>query len=112
VIVGTLRHPASYQEPTDAVDTLGQEAPASWAEVYPVRCGVRSPNGREAMIASTMRSTADHVVTHRFCGSVPNPRGRYVLEDGRVFEVVSSSDPDERRREVVSYCVEIRIPTV
>jgi head-tail adaptor len=104
---GKLRHVAAYQTPTPAPDQLGQEL-LTWTTVCSVRCEVRSPNGRESLQAQRFLRVADHVVTHRHAGFIPDPAGRYLLEDGRTLEIVSSGDPDNRGREVVSLCIQTR----
>ena len=108
---GSLRHTALYQEPTSTLDSLGQEPEPTWTTIRTLRCAVRTPNGRESLFAQQIQATADHVVTHRFAIALPSVLGRYVLEDGRVFQIVSSSDQDERRRTVVSLCIEVKQPS-
>lgn len=109
---GELRDGATYQEPVDGVDEFGDEKTVSWADVVALFVGVRPVDGREVFQAQGLRLEAlvTHAVTHRHPGFVPSPRGRYLLDDGRVFQIAWVADPDSRKAEVKAVCVETVLP--
>jgi head-tail adaptor len=108
---GLLRHRLSYQEPAKAPNGLGQRASVGYTVVSALLYGeVRSPNGREAIIAQAFKSTVSHVITIRKPPYPIRPKGRLVDLDGTngtaVYEVVAAADETGRRRELKVYAIE------
>jgi head-tail adaptor len=108
--VGSMRWSVQYQTQTQASDAYGQPVPATasagWSTVSTHMCEVRSPSGRELLNAGQLKAVVSHAVETRWPGAPFDPRGRLAV-DGRYFQVVSSYDPDGRRRRLVTFCTEL-----
>lgn len=111
VNAGSYRRRASYQTATTSLTSLGAKV-STWTTRQSLWVQVRSPSGRESLNNQVMTAMVSHYVEHRYCGFVPSPLGRYVLDDGRVFDIVSSTDPDDRRVIITSACNEQVAPAI
>ena len=109
--VGALRHRVTLQRPGDPVPdgdggytetwtTLGSRVPAS---VEPA-----TARSLERIAASTVTSTASHLVTLRYLRGVTT-KTRLVFHDGgtdRTMSVTGTHDTEERHRVLVLECLE------
>lgn len=119
MMAGALRHPLTYLEPTETVGDTGQVVPdwstpavslSLWGEV-------RTPTGREAFIAQTLRAVVTHVVIVRYHPSIAiRPVGRIVDSvpqlgsPGGIYSIVAAVDEDGRRRTLKLYAAEVVSP--
>lgn len=95
---GLLRNRVVYQTRTETPGPLGNPVPG-WSGTSGHWCRIRSPRGREVLVAQQYEATVTHVLTLRWPGYAFDPDGRFLLGP-RVFQVVSSLDVDERNRQV------------
>ena len=106
---GRKRAVLQYQLPTEMADELGQLVPA-WSTVATHRGEVRAPRGTEATVALQVQAFVTLIVETRFPGAPFEPTGRLVdVTDPthpQIYNIVSSSDPDGRRRRLVTYATE------
>lgn len=103
---GTLRHlvqvihPAigvakdAYNVPTDTMVGVGSE----W-------CAIEQIDGSESFKAQQMQAGVTTQVTMRYRDDI-SPRHRLLKQDGRYLEVVSTLDPEGRKRKLVLMCKE------
>ena len=96
---GTLRHRLTIQEPVLNTDADGgqhtdwQAVRTVWGRVEPLRMA-------ESIIAEQVTARASHRITLRYQATLL-PSVRLVMEDtGRVFEVVSIRNIEERNRQI------------
>ena len=107
---GRLRHVITIQQRTTAQDTSGALAPV-WADLGTLRAEVRSPAGLERLQPGMEQRVA--TVTHqvriraREVAVLPSMR---VLWNGRLFEIVAVTDPDNLGVQQVLDCFEIVEP--
>lgn len=101
---GLLRHRVTIQAPTTTVNERGAQTPG-WAEVATVWAEVRTPTGRERSGDERTVAVLSHVVTMRYR---PGLTAAHRLKWGdRVFSLLATPDPDNRRRMLVCQCQEI-----
>jgi SPP1 family predicted phage head-tail adaptor len=106
---GQLRHRVTLESPVASLDAYRQES-RSWATVGTYWAFVRSPEGREAVIARQLRADVTHVVTMRYLGSTTlNAECRLVFR-GRTLNILSVLNVDERRRTYELHCQEVTTP--
>lgn len=102
---GPLRRLLQYQTATEAADSLGQMVP-TWTTVMIVWGEIRKLTGTEATVALQVEAFVPQVVECRFPGFVFSPKGRLVditdANNPTVLNIVSSDDPDGRRRKLVT----------
>lgn len=109
---GNLGQRVTIQRRTLAQDTGGALAPA-WANVATIWAEVRSPAGIERFVQETEQrvATATHQVRIRAGAAgvaiVPSMR---LVWGGRVLEVLSVLDPDNRGAQQLLICLEIVEP--
>jgi head-tail adaptor len=108
-----LRQRVTFQQRTLAQDTGGALAPA-WSDVATVYAEVRSPAGIERFVQETEQrvATATHQIRFRTgaAGAAILPSMRVMWRGGRVLEIMSILDPDNRGIQTVAICVEIVEP--
>lgn len=112
---GKLTHRLVYEEPTETADSYGQLV-ATWSTVGSLWGEVRTPNGREALIAQTLRDHVSHVVTVRAQTYPIKPTGRIRDLDALpgtsgVYAIVSATDELGDRRSLKLYTSEVVTPT-
>lgn len=96
---GTLRHVLAYQTKADVPDDFGQEKP-SWTTLATYRASNRSPTGREVISAQNQKkAVVTHVLTFRYPGFLFDPACR-LIEGTDVYNIISATDPDGRRRKM------------
>lgn len=105
---GKLKRVLTYQTPTVTPGALRQDR-ITWSDVGTYRAEVRTPNGRETLLAQQYQVQCNKVITTRFPGFRFEPRGRLVETAAgatRIYNITFSDDPDGRRRKLVTYAVE------
>lgn len=101
---GRLRHRVTIQEPTRTRNERGAEV-LSWSDVATVWAEVRTPYGRERTVNEQTVAVLTHVVTMRFRRDLtPGYRLRW---ENRVFALLATPDPDNRKVMIVCQCQEI-----
>jgi len=109
---GTLREVITIQQRTRAQDAGGALKPV-WSDVATIRAEVRSPAGIERFVQETEQrvATATHQVRIRAgaAGVAILPSMR-VVWGGRILEVLSVLDPDNRHIQQVLICMQIVEP--
>lgn len=107
---GRLRHRVTFQERSVTLDAAGALAPG-WVDVLTCWAEVRSVAGieRVAVEVEQARATLTHQITIRRPGLALRPSNR-VLWKGRIFEIVSVLDPDNRGEFQRLACYEIVEP--
>lgn len=107
--LGPRRRRLQYQARAVAPDELNQDV-ETWPVVATFWAEVRTPSGREAFVAQQQNAHLTHVIVTRYPGAPFDPKNRLVdvTEPGspRVYNIVSSADPDGRRTDLVTYAVE------
>ncbi|GAC1475657.1 MAG: hypothetical protein NVSMB9_28580 [Isosphaeraceae bacterium] len=109
---GKLRKRLTYRTPNDSTpDSYGQTiAPATAYTTVGTYWGeIRSPNGRELANAAQIKAVVSHVVTIRYQGSLPSPKGEFLYQT-RIFQIASVVNVDERNRRVDLLCTELVSP--
>lgn len=101
---GKLRHLVAFQEPSEAPGPTGSPVTTwsnvawCWAEIVPV-------GGSEAKNLEMLQPDVSHAITVRYGGSITpervNPKLRILSDTGRVFEISSVLNTDERNRQLV-----------
>lgn len=94
---GRLRHRVTLQQLTQVPDGGGGYT-EDWTDVATVWAAVEPLRGQERYEAQQVQATLSHRITIRYrAGVEPSMR---VVHDGRVFNVLSVIDPQERHREL------------
>jgi SPP1 family predicted phage head-tail adaptor len=107
---GQLRHRVAIEAPAEEPDDVG-DVRTTWAAIPSSApdglwaAEVKPLAGREAVVVRQLRAEATHAVTLRY-GAPATPRHR-LIHRGRVLQVLSSLDVDERRRELALVCKEV-----
>ncbi|HYE20976.1 MAG TPA: phage head closure protein [Tepidisphaeraceae bacterium] len=103
---GKLRHRVTIEEANpETVSADGQPLPQwvtlteRWASVEPIET-----SGREYLRAQAIQADVTHTVTLRYLAGV-TPKNR-VQHKGRMLEIQSVSDIEERGRMLVLFCKE------
>jgi SPP1 family predicted phage head-tail adaptor len=104
VRVGRLRHRVTIQAETATADAGGGYA-ATWADVATVWARIEAMAGRELVLGGVIRGDASHRVTMRYRSGV-SPDSRLVY-DGRVFDVLSVANTEERDEVLTLMCREV-----
>lgn len=99
---GKLRHRVEIQERATSRDAHGNPV-ETWSTAAPVFASVEPLTGNEKLTQQKITASVTHKITIR--ARTVTPRSR-VLFDGRVFDVNSSLDLEERGREVHLFCTE------
>ena len=102
---GTLRQRVIIQAPTMTTNERGAQTPG-WADVATVWADVRTPTGRERSGDQMTVAVLSHLVTMRYRADLT---AAHRLKWGeRVLALLSTPDPDNRRRLLVCQCQEIQ----
>jgi SPP1 family predicted phage head-tail adaptor len=94
---GRLRHRVTIQEYTESQNTYG-EVTKSWVDFATVWAAMEPARGREFWESQQINAETTSTVVLRYLAGV-KPEMR-VLYDGRVFQILSVINPDERNREL------------
>jgi len=78
----------------------------SWAPAFPVWAHVQPLTGSERFIAQQVVPTASSKVTMRWRNTIKE-KDRLKLS-GRIFQIESLQNVDERNKELQAICVEVR----
>ena len=99
-----------YQVKTEVADTLGQLVP-TWSTVSKHRGEVRAPRGDEPTVALQVKAFVSLVIECRYPGYCFNPDGQLLDVTNAavpvIYNIVSSTDPDGRRRRLVTMATEV-----
>lgn len=102
--IGKLRHRVAIQAYTALRDSFGAEQP-EWADVATVWASVAPISGKEYFASAQTNAELTTKITMRYLGGItPNMR---VVFDGRIFEIVSVLNYEERNVEQSLLCKEI-----
>lgn len=100
---GLLRHQITIESPTRTQDSLGEPL-LTWSTFATTRASVEPLRGMELIQAAGVEANITHRVTIRFRdGLRPDMRIRH---RGRVLNIVSVSDIEERERRIEIMCKE------
>ena len=106
---GTLRHSVELEAPSVETPDGDGGLTVTWAALSPspvwAEIAPASAAALERLSASTVTSTASHLVTMRYHSGVTT-RTR-VLFGSRTFQVTGVINPDERNISTIAACLEI-----
>ncbi len=92
-----FRHRITLQELVTGQDEAGQPV-QEWQDVATVWGAVEPLRGREYFAAAQVQAEVTTRIRIRYCRGIrPDMR---VLYDGRLFDILSVIDPEERHREL------------
>jgi SPP1 family predicted phage head-tail adaptor len=106
--VGLYRQRVTLQAIVETPDTYGQPV-QGWADLVTFSAEVRFLRGQELLNVRQGWATATHLISCRWQGAsfAPSPTMRLVLgKDGRVFNVLSFQNVEERNRQCIFTCEE------
>lgn len=95
---GKLRHRIAIEAPTGAQNEFGEPVD-TWAVHSAVWASKEDLTGREAFAAQQVNAAVSTRFGVRFIEGI-NARMR-IVHDGTLYNIVSASDPDGRKRELV-----------
>lgn len=101
--IGKLRHRITIQEYTETRDSFGAEI-KNWTDKAFVYASVTPVSGREYYAASQVHSEVTAKVLIRYLPGIESTMR--VLFDGRVFEILSVINTEEKNTELVLMCKE------
>lgn len=101
---GEFRVPATYERPVVANDSVGQPI-QTWEPVFSGLIAVRPLSARELYYAQSTRSETTHRIACRYRPEVKS-EGRFRLASGRVFNLASVLNLEERNAELVCTAIE------
>ncbi len=105
---GDLRHQVTLQRRDTLRDSMGGQS-LCWTDVCTTRAAITQLSGRELEIARAIHSEVTHGITLRYRPEFANPTRAAALRlrfKGRVFNIVSVNNVDERGRELYLVCSE------
>ena len=105
---GVLRHQITLQQRDTIRDSMGGQA-TRWTDVCTTRAGIAQLSGRELEAARAIHSEVTHSITLRYRPEFSNPTKAAALRllfKGRVLNIVSVHNVDERGRELNLVCSE------
>lgn len=100
---GRLRHLVVIQKNTPGQSGSGAEVP-SWATFATTYAAVEPIKGREYFQAGRVNAETTHLITIRHAAGVDE--GMRVSWDGRLFDITSAINIEERDREMQLVCTE------
>lgn len=101
--IGKLRHRVTLQEYVSLKDSFGAEIEA-WSDKATVWASIEPLSGREYFAARQMNAEVNTKITIRYrTGVKPTMR---ILFAGRVFEILSVINTEEKNRELILMCKE------
>jgi head-tail adaptor len=110
---GALRSVLQYQTRADTRGAMGQVIPG-YTTQYTDRGCVRAPRGTEATLALQVTALVTVMIETRYPGFTYDVSGRLVdvtdASNPKYYNIVSSVDPDNRRRRLVTMATEVVEP--
>ena len=103
-MIGKLRHRVTIQQLVN-IDDGGGGSIETWQDIVPVWAAIEPLRGNERYTAQQVQSTLSHKVTIRYREGV-KPQMRLTYK-GRVFEVESVIDVEERHQWLELLCSEV-----
>ncbi len=100
---GTLRKRVQIQRRATTQDTFGQQSD-TWITLATVWADIESISGREVMAAQAVNVDISHTITVRYQSIFAQPKtvvAYRVLYNGRIFNIHSMSNAEERNAIVV-----------
>ena len=97
---GTLRKRITLQQQSTSVDTYGQQI-TTWTDVATVWASIEPSVGRELMAAQAVRLDQPTTITMRWQSAFASPKAvaaMRVVYNGRIFNIYSVENEDERNR--------------
>lgn len=104
--IGSLRHQIVLQKKMITKDALKQQI-ESWTDFAFVWASIEPLSGREYFAAQQINSEVLVRITIRYLSGI-TAEARVVL-DGRIFEVLSVINPEERCETLILMCREARV---
>lgn len=102
---GEYRVPATYERPVSGKnDSVGQPI-KTWVPVFTGHIAVRPLSARELYYAQSTRSETTHRIALRYRPEVAS-EGRFRLSSGRIFNLASVLNTEERNAELVCLAIE------
>lgn len=102
-IAGKLRHQITIQQPTRTQDSFGEPL-LTWSAFAVTRASVEPIVGRELTQAAKVEGDMTHRVYVRFRDGITTDMR--ILHRGRVFNILSVGDVEERERRIEIRCKE------
>lgn len=102
---GELDTRGTLQEPNPAQDTSGQEVP-DWTPVKTVWMKVEGVSGSEGIRGNQVEGIGSYTVWMRYKAGV-SVQWRIALSGGRVLQIASAIDPDNRKTWLMCSCFEV-----
>lgn len=93
--IGKLRHKASIEAYTEAVNSFG-EAIKTWVKVSDIWCSIKPLNGNEKYVSAEKHATATHQCITRFIDGI-DPKMR-VVYGTRIFEITAPMNVNEESK--------------
>jgi SPP1 family predicted phage head-tail adaptor len=103
---GDLRYRITILEAVETADATGAKVP-SWQVATVVWAGVIPQNGMEYVSANQVVSQVTHLVKTRYIAGLDSTM-RIVYDGDRTLEILDVLDNDERHREMMIPCVEVK----
>lgn len=104
--IGELRHRVILQRKTVTEDELKQQT-ESWTDIATVWASIEPLSGREYFAAKQVNSEISAKITIRYRKGINS--AMRVLFGGRIFEVQSVTNPEERCKSLILLCEEVPI---
>jgi len=103
---GELRHRVTIQEFVEAVDQYGTPIGQDWQDVCTVWAAVEPIQGREYILLQNTQTELTARIRIRYRAGI-KPAMRVVYGQ-RIFNIQSVIDPEERHRELLLMCQEVK----
>jgi SPP1 family predicted phage head-tail adaptor len=102
--IGKLRHRVRLQEYVISKDSFGAEV-ENWSDTATVWASIEPLSGREYFAAQQINAEVSTKITIRYrAGVKPTMR---ILFGGRIFEILSVINTEEKNRELILMCREV-----
>lgn len=107
--VGPMRQRVTLQTLTKSKDRYGQEIEV-WTTVNTYWAEIVTLSGREAVNARQIKAESTHRITMRYEGTVIDETMRFLF-NSRVLKVSWVNNVEQRNREYLILCTEVKSPT-
>ncbi|MGI5892088.1 MAG: phage head closure protein [Bacillota bacterium] len=104
--IGDLRHRVTLQQKTVIEDDLKQHT-ENWTDIATVWARIEPLSGREYFAARQENTEVTTRITIRYLPGITTDSR--VVFGGRVFEVLSAIDPEERCESLILMCNEVPV---
>lgn len=104
---GKLKHRIEVQESINTRDEFGAISSQTWETFCLMWASIEPLSGREYFTAVQMQSEISHKITMRYKSGI-KPHYR-ILWNGRIFDIQSILNKEERNIELIFYCSEVNI---